>query len=157
MGHAWVPIDDYHCWNFTFTWNPYQPLEVADRDDNEVHMAVDASYRPRLNRDNDYGLDRRVQREQSCSGIPGIGAQDTAIQESMGPIVDRENEHLGTGDTAIVAFRRRLLRLAADYQRGIMPAMPEHPEWYRVRSAGVVLAKDIDFLKGAAQRLIAAS
>jgi hypothetical protein len=159
MGHAWVPIDDYNCWNFTFTWNPYEPLGVADRDDNEVHMEVvpDGSYRPRLNRDNDYGLDRRVQREQSCSGIPGIGAQDTAIQESMGPIVDRENEHLGTGDTAIVAFRRRLLRLAADCERGVMPAMPEHPEWYKVRSAGIVLGKDIDFQKGAAERLIAAS
>jgi phthalate 4,5-dioxygenase oxygenase subunit len=159
MGHAWVPIDDYNCWNFTFTWNPYEPLGEADRDDNEVHMEVvkDGSYRPRLNRDNDYGLDRLVQREQSCSGIPGIGAQDTAIQESMGPIVDRENEHLGTGDTAIVAFRRRLLRLAADYERGVMPAMPEHPEWYQVRSAGVVLGKDIDFQSGAAQRLTAAS
>jgi phenylpropionate dioxygenase-like ring-hydroxylating dioxygenase large terminal subunit len=158
MGHAWVPIDDYNCWNFTFTWNPYEPLGEADRDDNEVHMEVvkDGSYRPRLNRDNDYGLDRLVQREQSCSGIPGIGAQDTAIQESMGPIVDRENEHLGTGDTAIVAFRRRLLRLAADYERGVMPAMPEHPEWYQVRSAGVVLGKDIDFQSGAAQRLTAA-
>jgi phthalate 4,5-dioxygenase oxygenase subunit len=159
MGHAWVPIDDYNCWNFTFTWNPYEPLREADRDDNEVHMEVvhDGSYRPRLNRDNDYGLDRLVQREQSCSGIPGIGAQDTAIQESMGPIVDRENEHLGTGDSAIVAFRRRLLRLAADYERGVMPAMPEHPEWYQVRSAGVVLGKDIDFQSGAAQRLSAAS
>jgi len=159
MGHAWVPIDDYNCWNFTFTWNPYAPLAVADQDDNEVHMEVvpDGSYRPRLNRDNDYGLDRRVQREHSCSGIPGIGAQDTAIQEGMGPIVDRENEHLGTGDTAIVAFRRRLLRLAEDYERGIMPPMPAHPEWYKVRSAGVVLSKDVDFQRGAAQRLIAAS
>ena len=157
MGHAWVPIDDYSCWNFTFTWNPYEPLAVAERDDNEVHMEVvpDGSYRPRLNRDNDYGLDRRAQREDSCSGIPGIGAQDTAIQESMGPIVDRENEHLGTGDTAIVAFRRQLLRLAADLDRGVMPAMPGHPEWYQVRSAGVLLAKDIDFQKGAAQRLLA--
>jgi hypothetical protein len=55
-----------------------------------------------------------------------------------------------------VAFRRRLLRLAADYERGVMPAMPEHPEWYQVRSAGVVLGKDIDFQSGAAQRLTAA-
>ena len=116
-----------------------------------MEVLPDGSYRPRLNRDNDYGLDRRVQREHSCTGIPGIGAQDTAIQESMGAIVDRENEHLGTGDTAIVAFRRRLLRLVADYERGVMPAMPEHPEWYRVRLRGVVLGKDIDFQKGAAQ------
>ncbi len=159
MGHAWVPIDDYSCWNFTFTWNPYGPLGVADRDENEVHVEVvpDGSYRPRLNRDNNYGLDRKVQREKSCSGIPGIGAQDTAIQESMGAIVDRENEHLGTGDAAIVAFRRRLLRLSTEYERGVVPAMPGHPEWYRVRSAGIVLGKDIDFQKGAAQRLIATS
>src|SRR5262249_38455432 len=146
-------------WNFTFTWNPYAPLADADRDDNEVHMEVlpDGSFRPRLNRDNDYGLDRRMQREENTSGIQGIGAQDTAIQESMGAIVDRENEHLGTGAMAIVAFRRRLLRLAAEYESGVMPSMPEHPEWYRVRSAGIVLAREIDFQKGAAQRLLAAS
>jgi len=158
MGHAWVPIDDRNCWNFTFTWNPYRALQKEERDDNEVHMRVmdDGSYRPVLNRDNNYGLDRQVQRERSCTGIPGIGAQDTAIQESMGAIVDRENEHLATGDTAIVAFRRRLLKLAADYEGGIMPSMPQHPEWYQVRSAGIVLAKGVDFQKGAAERMLAA-
>ena len=95
--------------------------------------------------------------EDVCDRADIVNIQDNVAQIGQGVIADRENEHLGTGDTAIVAFRRRLLRLAADCERGIMPAMPEHPEWYRVRSAGIVLAKDVDFQKGAAQRLIAAS
>ena len=25
-GHAWVPIDDHHCWAYTMTWNPTRPV-----------------------------------------------------------------------------------------------------------------------------------
>jgi nitrite reductase/ring-hydroxylating ferredoxin subunit len=158
MGHAWVPIDDYNCWNFTFTWNAYHALGPEDKDDNEVHMQImnDGSYRPLLNRSNNYGLDRLEQRERSSTGIQGIGAQDTAIQESMGPIVPRHLETLGAGDAAIVAFRRRLLKLAAELRNGVSPLPPAHPEWYKVRSAGMVLRKGIDFQEGAAKRLVAA-
>jgi len=42
----------------------------------------------------------RCKRPRSYTGIDGINQQDRALQESMGPIVDRSREHLGrpTGD-----------------------------------------------------------
>jgi len=60
-------------------------------------------------------LDRAVQRQGGSTGIPGVNNQDRAIVESRGPIVDRENEHLGTSDVAVIAARRILLKLAKDF------------------------------------------
>ena len=45
----------------------------------------------------------------SFTGIEIIRNQDTAVQESMGPIYDRTKEHLGVSDTAIIRMRRRML------------------------------------------------
>ncbi len=158
MGHAWTPIDDYNTWVFTMTWNPSRPLGADEHDDNAVHVPVvqDGSYRPLMGRAQNYGLDRDVQRRLSTSGIDGIGLQDAAIQESMGPIVDRSKEILASGDTAIVAYRRLLLKLAEDCEAGRTIAQPANPHWYRVRSAGVVLKKGLDFQEGAAERLAVA-
>jgi phenylpropionate dioxygenase-like ring-hydroxylating dioxygenase large terminal subunit len=155
MGHAWTPIDDHNVWVFTMTWNPDRPLGDEEKDDGVVHAPVmnDGSYRPIQNRQNNYGLDREVQRRFSTTGIAGIGIQDAAVQESMGPIVDRSREMLGSGDAAIAAFRKLLLKLCAEHERGTPPAAAAHPEWYRVRSAGVVLDKGVDFQQGAAERL----
>ena len=157
MGHAWTPIDDHKTWAFTMTWNPVQPLG-NDIDENAVHAETlnDGSYRTKLGRDNDYGLDRGYQRLYNCSGMAGgIGIQDAAIQESMGSITDRARENLGTSDSAIVSFRKRLLKMARDFESGAEPQAPSHPEWYKVRTAGVVLKKGVDFQEGAGQRLLA--
>ena len=48
----------------------------------------------------------------------GLGIQDCAIQESMGPIADRTIEHLGVSDTAIVKIRRLLLQTLKDHAAG---------------------------------------
>lgn len=155
MGHAWTPIDDYHCWAFTMTWNPFQQLSEEEKDTHLVHVPLrpDGSFRPIQSMHNDFGLDRDIQRTRSVTGIEGIGLQDVAIQESMGTIVDRSKETLGSGDAAIVAFRRRLLQLAKDVEEGKDLDPPKNPDWYRVRSAGVVLKRGIDFQQGAAALL----
>ncbi len=54
----------------------------------------------------------------SWVGIGGFPHQDMACQESMGPIVDRSREHLGTSDIAIIRLRRRLLDAVGRFQRG---------------------------------------
>ena len=157
MGHAWTPIDDEKCWVFTVTWDPDRPLSRELRDQRGVHAEVvdDGSYRSVRNRGNDYLVDREEQRTRSTSGIEGIGNQDCAIQESMGPIVDRSRENLGSSDAAIVAFRRLMLETARAYQGGTEPGQPDNPDWYHVRSAGVVLPQDVDFMEGAGAQLAA--
>jgi len=155
--HSWTPIDDENCWVFTITWSPDKPLTEETRDSRGVHSEVidDGSYRPIHNKQNDYLIDREVQRYRSTSGIEGIGNQDSAIQESMGPIVDRSREVLGSSDTAIVAFRKLLLKSARALAEGRAPSAPLHPEWYRVRSGGVVIPKGDDFKEAARDQLVA--
>src|SRR5207302_8723 len=59
---------------------------------------------------NDYSIDREKQRSnQSYTGIDGVHAQDQAITESMGTVLDRSNEHLGSSDTMVIRTRRRML------------------------------------------------
>ena len=155
-GHAWTPIDDHNTWTFTFHWNPDMPLgDRTEFDDAEVNVPVydDGSYKPIDNRSNNYGIKRDVQKLHSSTGIKGIGLQDSAIQETMGPIVDRTREILGSGDAAIVAFRKLLLAQARKLREtGELP-LPTQPELYRVRSVGIVLPREIDFEEGARDKM----
>lgn len=154
MGHAWTPIDDENTWAFTMTWHPERDFEPGEADPHAVHAELlnDGSFRPVANSSNDYLIDRKRQSDHSCTGIEGIGTQDAAIQESMGRIVDRSRETLGAGDAAIVSFRRRLLRMARDLEKGIAPQQPANPACYHVRSAAFVSPDPVDFLAGAGDR-----
>jgi phenylpropionate dioxygenase-like ring-hydroxylating dioxygenase large terminal subunit len=155
-GHAWTPIDDHNTWTFTIHWNPDAPLEdISSFDANGVNVPVhqDGTYRPIDNRSNDYGIRRDIQRLSSSTGIEGIGLQDSAIQETMGPIVDRTRELLGSGDAAIVAFRKLMLAQARHLRETGELALPNQPELYRVRSVGIVLPKGVDFEEGAMSRM----
>ncbi|WP_224038293.1 Rieske 2Fe-2S domain-containing protein [Paraburkholderia unamae] len=152
MGHSWTPIDDHHCWVFTMTWNSERPLSEDERDNGAVHADTkdDGSYEPLVDASSDYGIDRDIQRLHSTTGIHGIGMQDTAVQESMGPIVDRSLENLGSGDAAITRFRRQLLGIADELAATGQVAVANNPTWYKVRSAGIVLPHGVDFQEGAA-------
>jgi phthalate 4,5-dioxygenase oxygenase subunit len=158
-GHAWVPIDDENTWTYTMHWNPWAPLgDITEFDSGKVNVPVhqDGSYRPINNRQNNYGIDRSVQRLYSTSGIEGIGLQDSALQETMGAIVDRSSEILGASDAAIVAWRRLMLAQARHLAETGELGLPLKPELYRVRSAGIVLPKEIDFEEGARERMLVA-
>ena len=63
-------------------------------------------------------IDRRAQKYETFTGIDGINTQDRAVQEGMGPIVDRSKEHLGPADRAIIATRRLLLQAVKTVQEG---------------------------------------
>jgi len=153
-GHCWVPRDDKTCWVWTMTWNPEEPLSDEDHIaiDTEifVHTRVDpVTFRPARNQSNNYGIDREEQRIETMSGIHGFAAQDQAIQESMGPIVDRARERLGTSDTAIIAARRLLLDEIRALQQGQDSVAAREPDAYWVRSCSLVLNRDVDFAAGA--------
>ncbi len=115
--HAWVPIDDENCMLYSWEWHPARPLDDAEmaycREYRSIHAeTLPGSDRPVLNARNDYLIDRALQRSgASFTGIKGVGIQDSAMQESMGAIQDRTQEHLGTSDILIIALRRYLLRL----------------------------------------------
>jgi phthalate 4,5-dioxygenase len=159
-GHFWVAIDDQHCWNFSISWLAERPLteeELADlQSGNSIHAGVDPqTFRPFRNLDNEYLIDREHQRTTSYTGILGVSEQDAAVQESMGPIVDRTLERLGASDTAVIAARRLLLREAKQLQRGNEPYASRHPDVYLVRSASVILKRDVPVEEGSQAALSA--
>jgi hypothetical protein len=125
-GHIWVPIDDEH----TLTWNwmcAYDesviltPEYIADfetfsgRGEGDL---IPGTFELKRNVSNDFLIDRQVQKTKTFTGIKGLNTQDIALQEGMGPIVDRSREHLGTSDRAIVTMRRLLLEATYAVERG---------------------------------------
>jgi len=70
--------------------------------------------------------------------------QDRAIQESMGPIVDRSKEHLGPADKAIIQMRRLLLQAAKTVQAGGTPPAVG-PSYYDLRAELQVLPREADW------------
>jgi hypothetical protein len=120
------------------------------QDGEGIHVKyVPGTFIPLANKSNHYLIDRDAQRNgHSSTGVDGIAMQDASIQESMGPIQDRTNEHLCATDKGIVAARRMLLRaVKAAAEGGAVPA--SEPEAQRVRSASAELGKDVRFTEGA--------
>ena len=158
--HAWVPIDDETCWAWSINYHPTRNFtddEFASmrRGDGIHSKNIPGTYYTVANKTNDYLIDREAQRAQrSFSGVEGIAAQDFSLQESMGPIVDRTKERLGTSDAAIILARRRLLAAAEEAAENTEPLPGDQPEHHRVRSASVLLPKSVPFNEGAQEALI---
>jgi LigXa C-terminal domain like len=105
-------------------------------------------FRLTQNKDNDYLIDREAQRTESFTGIAGIHQQDQAVTESMGPTIDRTQEHLGTSDAMVIRTRRRVISAArALRDRGVVPPGVDNPEIYRCRSGGVILPRHANWLE----------
>jgi len=167
---AWVPVDDSH----VMFWSIAAPRSRVGNGATGGASGLNAGGRPvasagarpggfefqpdspdwlgkfRLaqHKDNDYLIDREAQRTTSFTGIAGIHQQDQAVTESMGPIYDRSQEHLGTSDAMVIRTRRRVLNAArALRDSAATPPGVDNPEVYRHRSGGVVLPRDADWLE----------
>jgi phthalate 4,5-dioxygenase oxygenase subunit len=148
-GHIWVPMDDEN--TMVFNWIFLKSGESLTEEDRlerslgngPVHVDQ-TTFRSYANKSNDYLIDRTVQRAESFTGIEGINAQDRAIQESMGRIVDRSREHLGPADKAIIQARKKLRDAIRAVQAG---GTPEGlgTTYYDLRAAEGVISKDADW------------
>jgi hypothetical protein len=148
-GHVWVPIDDHNCWAWSINFHPDKPLSAGERRDMEEGKGIHCPYepgtfRPLANKDNDYLLDRRAQKEKRAySGVFGFAAQDASLQESMGSIQDHENEKLLPTDRAIVMTRRFLHDAVMALENGVEPPALDASQ-QRVRAAGVLLDHSVN-------------
>ena len=83
-----------------------------------------------------------MQISENFTGIDGINTQDHAVQESMGSIVDRSREHLGTTDKAVVAARLLLLKAIATVEdSGDPPGVGD--SYHGIRAIEHVLAPGV--------------
>lgn len=158
-GHVFVPMDDENCWVWSINFHPDKPLSEQERlelkQGKGVHVVYEEgnTFRPLANKDNDYLIDRKAQQEKrSYSGVFGFAVQDASLQESMGPIQNRELEHLLPTDKPIMMARRMLYEAAIDLEKGVEPpALNSSAQ--RVRSAGVLLNRDTSPVEWADEHL----
>ncbi len=145
-GHMWVPMDDENTmvWNMIYSYGE-EPLTEDERLQRGMGNAVGTdldptTFRSYQNKQNDYRIDREAQKRNDYAGITGQNTQDRAIQESMGPIVDRTKEHLGLTDGAIVTARRMLIQATKTVEDGGDPPGLA-PTYYMVRAVDKLIPK----------------
>ena len=86
-----------------------------------VSTATDGIVPRRYTAENDYLIDREVQRTSTFSGVADFVSQDLMVTESMGPIYDRTQEQLGSTDKAISRMRHLLISAAKGLAEGKEP------------------------------------
>ena len=157
-GTTFVPRDDNTCWRFSigsgmlnasFSYQgsapgttPYAYPYGGPRGMGPMNGVVHREWRP----DNDYQIDRDKQKNSLFTGIENFVSQDLMATESMGPIYNRTQEHLGNTDKAIIRMRRLLLQTAHDLAAGKEPPVTAPtPELARIYSAEKILAQGEDW------------
>jgi hypothetical protein len=153
-GHFWVPLDDTHTatYNWMYAYDPARPItpEYAAYVERYTgrgpeHLDPDRPFYSKQRLENDYLIDRDLQRTTTFTGITGVSTQDVALQEGMGPIVDRSREHLGTTDRAIIVMRQLLLEAADDVAAGKAPRGADSQAYRNVRALDHIISPSADW------------
>jgi phthalate 4,5-dioxygenase oxygenase subunit len=146
---ASLPIDDEWKGQWYIAYNPHRPLTAED------YAAADAGTSGDPNNfasdigswDTMWGQDRRAMKEGHWTGIVRcVPFEDFAAEESMGRIVDRSREYLGSSDTPIIRLRRMLLKSVRDFQKGLSPfGMDPDIDYSRIRALAIRYRKEQDW------------
>lgn len=159
----YLPVDDYHTVHMGIWWKPSGEMQGDGKPHSllpeepgtlvpgvgpmkpEQHGRFFSKWWPQAAPDSDFLMDQTA-KQRNATGIPTVRLQDSAVIHSMGPIMDRTREHLGTTDVSIIRARRMLLRAATQLREdGTPPPASEHPEYYNVRSCATVLPPGADW------------
>jgi phthalate 4,5-dioxygenase oxygenase subunit len=168
--NAYVPVDDYNTlqWELQVRTDGKTPRMARtfpiNRTGEPMAQGAARVYLPQgtgwLDRwvidqseANDYQIDREAQKNKvSFTGIRGVRQQDMAMTESMGAIMDRTHEHLGTSDSMIIKARRRWLAVAkALAEHDIVPPGVDEPNLYHQRSGEAILPRSADWWEGSTE------
>jgi phenylpropionate dioxygenase-like ring-hydroxylating dioxygenase large terminal subunit len=150
-GHMYIPIDDEHCmvWNWEYSFGE-DPLSDNERETADASMANGPSavnqttFRSKVGVAEQWGLDRDYQKTMSYSGIKGVNLQDRAVQEAVGPIVDRSLERLGPSDQAIIQLRQVLFDAVKTVADGGDPP-GTGTSYYGLRGVAKLIAESTDY------------
>lgn len=148
IARAWVPMDDTHTMFFHMSWKKNArglrtmkdgtPIPGISMGQDFLPNTSDWFGRWRLaaNKENDYQIDRALQKSGSYSGIEGLHLQDQAVTESMGGVVDHTFENLAISDLMINRTRRRIIQAARAAAEEIAPPGVDNPETYQGARGG---------------------
>jgi phthalate 4,5-dioxygenase len=161
-GHLWIPIDDTTTFVYNTMWSydasfPITEEYAWEHEGNTGRGKDDLlpDFKLKANMTNDFLIDRIRQKTKSFTGIKGINTQDIALQEGMGSICDRSQEHLGTSDRAIVAARQLLLEACDDVEQSRKPRGADPATCRSVRPYDDHLTTDRDWREAFAGELVA--
>ena len=149
-----IPIDDDNCWRYFTaprTWRNPRNLGGANLFSiapfsTPVSTATDGIVPRRYTAENDYLIDRDVQRNSTFSGVADFVSQDLMVTESMGPIYDRTQEQLGSTDKAISRMRHLLISAAKGLAEGKEPpAVGAGLDFASIRGAEKILEPGEDW------------
>jgi phenylpropionate dioxygenase-like ring-hydroxylating dioxygenase large terminal subunit len=117
-----VPVDDTkHYWYAIFT-SFAAPVNKDEMRRQRLELYQLPDYIPNKNKNNDYGFDPHEQKHDTYTGMGAdINVHDQWACESMGAVQDRTQEHLGTSDKAIIAYRKLLRDAIAQSGKGERP------------------------------------
>jgi hypothetical protein len=153
-------MNDENCMVYNWRYS-YGEIPLTDKESREKHSGrgegdQNANFRKVRNKDNSWLIDREMQETKNYTGIEGNNTQDHAVQESMGSIVDRSQEHLGTTDKAIIAARRLLLDAAKANMEGKDPPGISS-SYYTVRAIEKIIPNELKWEEAFSDELQGAS
>lgn len=160
ISRMWVPIDDHNSMFVSLSKIGGAAVQNVSKGKSVAGVTKGFNYKQNTGKgyldrwaleediSNDYLIDRDVQKTESYTGIKGVHLQDQMVTESMGSIVDRTQEHLGTSDKMITQTRKRLIKVAKEYAKtGTVPSGVLNPEIYhKLRSGGMTISREENWL-----------
>jgi phthalate 4,5-dioxygenase len=117
--HSHVPIDDTHSMRYNIHFRRTRPIRNDERQHDDE---IGADFHKLRNLQNNYRQDREQQKHETFTGMGQIFLiHDSCATESMGPIYDRSQEHLGISDITVITVRKFLLQCVRAVQAGKEP------------------------------------
>jgi phthalate 4,5-dioxygenase len=138
--HSHVPIDDRHSMRYNIHFRRNRPIRPEER---QHDREIAADYTKVRNLANNYLQDREEQKRETFTGMGRTFlTHDSCATESMGPIYDRSQEHLGASDITVIAVRKFLLQVIKNTAAGKQPPHVIHtPEQNDLRHLACIVAK----------------
>jgi phenylpropionate dioxygenase-like ring-hydroxylating dioxygenase large terminal subunit len=138
-----VPLDDVTTIVWYIMWHPTRALQ---RGENGTMWPVWNDGYEEVRGEAWCGQDRTLMAAGHFSGLNNLLTEDMIVGESMGPIVDRSKEYLGTSDTAVARFRRLFLDALRDNDEGRTPRGSQDDIAYQtIQGRGVRHRANVDW------------
>ena len=137
--HSHVPIDDQHSMRYNIHFRRNRPIRPEER---QHDREIAADFTKVRNLRNNYLQDRDEQRRETFTGMGRTFlTHDSCATESMGPIYDRSQEHLGVSDMTVIAVRKFLLQCVRNAASGKEPPHVIHaPGQNDMRHVAVIVS-----------------
>jgi phthalate 4,5-dioxygenase oxygenase subunit len=144
-----IPIDDVTTAQWYIAYDTEEPMSrslmgaFGTWSENPDHFNADMGDASNL-----WLQDRQAMKDGHWSGIMdrGNAYEDFAVQESMGPIVDRSKEYLGTCDRVIYRARRLLLDAVRKHREtGELSFASEDIDFGGIRAVSFAFPGDADW------------